>query len=83
MILCHKCGGILAATKNEDCKGLHGCSCISGYVRGYEPELTREQAIESQIKYAEENVLLYMRQNRPLTEINQALRERERLRALK
>lgn len=49
MILCHKCSGILA-NSGKDSSGLFGCACISGYVRGFEKVLNREQAINAQIR---------------------------------
>ena len=49
IILCHKCSGVLAGN-DEAQRGLYGCGCISGYVRGFEPLLSREEAIEKQIQ---------------------------------
>lgn len=78
MILCHKCKGVLAVGEEND-KGLLGCSCISGYVRGFEPYLTREQAIAEQIQAQRQWIDLYTRQGRTETEIQ---RVREKLAAL-
>ena len=50
MILCHKCSGVLASTKEENINDLLGCQCISGYVRGFEEEVNREEAITTQIE---------------------------------
>lgn len=65
MILCHKCSGILASACNENTSGLFGCGCISGWVRGFEPNRTREQAIETQFNECLSRVALYERQDRP------------------
>ena len=69
MKLCHKCAGLLANDETENISGLLECECISGYVRGFEPELTRPEAIKAQIEQQEEWKLLYMRQNRSYSEI--------------
>ncbi len=82
MILCHKCSGLLAYADNEDTTGLLDCSCISGYVRGFEPMLNRRAAIAAQLAAQKEWQLLYMRQNRSLTEINQVLEQIHRLEKL-
>jgi DNA-directed RNA polymerase subunit M/transcription elongation factor TFIIS len=47
MILCHKCSGVLAGNKTE-IAGLSGCGCISGWIRGFEPSVSREEAIAAQ-----------------------------------
>lgn len=62
MILCHKCAGLLACDDKENVAGLRPCRCISGYVRGFEKEVTRLQAIEKQIRAAEQWIALYERQ---------------------
>ena len=64
MILCHKCSGLLAASTNESIEGLLGCQCISGYVRGFESEHTRKQAIACQIEQQWRWINLYERQGR-------------------
>jgi hypothetical protein len=64
MILCHKCSGILASADNENTTGLLGCGCISGYVRGFEPYVTRQTALAAQINQQQQRILLYQRQSR-------------------
>jgi hypothetical protein len=64
MFLCHKCSGLLANRESENVTGLRGCSCISGYYRGFEADLTREQAIGEQVKAAQSRIELYKRQGR-------------------
>lgn len=63
MILCHKCSGVLTADDDE-ARGLRGCGCISGWVRGFEPVLTRAEAIAAQLAQCERNIALYTRQGR-------------------
>jgi len=63
MILCHKCSGVLAGDTTETA-GLLDCGCISGWVRGWETPVTREQAITIQIAAEQERRRLYMDQNR-------------------
>ncbi len=65
MILCHKCGGLLT----EASTGLYGCGCISGYIRGFEPHLTRAQAIAEQVKETKERISMFIRQGRSESEI--------------
>jgi len=57
MILCHKCSGVLAGDTKET-EGLSGCGCISGWVRGFEPSLNREQAIAAQKREQERKLRL-------------------------
>ena len=64
MILCHKCTGLLAYGESENIAGLRGCSCISGWVRGFEPYLNREQAIDAQINRTQERIAMYAQQGR-------------------
>jgi hypothetical protein len=64
MFLCHKCSGLLANRESENVTGLRGCSCVSGYYRGFEADLTREQAIGEQVKAAQSRIELYERQGR-------------------
>ena len=64
MFLCHKCSGLLVNRESENVTGLLGCSCISGYYRGFEADLTREQAIDEQVKAAQSRIELYKRQGR-------------------
>lgn len=62
MILCHKCSGLLSGEKDT---GLYGCQCISGYIRGFEPEVSLEQAAIEQVKREIEWFALYVSQGRP------------------
>lgn len=64
MILCHKCSGILASSASENTQGLNGCGCISGWVRGGEPNLNRQQVITVQFYRCFEWIELYIRQGR-------------------
>lgn len=79
MILCHKDAGLLAARADEDTTGLLGCECISGWVRGFEPDLTRAEAIRKQIAHAEESIRLYMQQGREAHWITDAQSRRDKL----
>lgn len=63
MILCHKCSGLLT-NHYRDHKELYPCECISGYIRGFEPTVTLEQAKAEQIKATKANLELYRRQGR-------------------
>ena len=63
MILCHKCSGVLAS-RGENTDGLFGCGCISGYVRGFEPNLSRQEAVVSQIKATNQRISLFVSQGR-------------------
>lgn len=65
MILCHKCAGILARRKDEDATDMMRCGCISGYVRGFEPNLSRKEAIQKQIEACKQRAALYAGQGRP------------------
>ena len=56
-MLCHKCSGVLAGDTKET-EGLSGCGCISGWVRGFEPSLNREQAIAAQKREQERKLRL-------------------------
>lgn len=76
--MCHKCCGILASG-NEDTSGLYGCGCISGYVRGFEPNLNRSQAVGCQYVATEQRIKLYEGQGRLESEIAP---KRDRLAAL-
>jgi hypothetical protein len=64
MILCHKCAGLLWRDDSEDITGLLSCECMSGYVRGFEPKLTRTEAIKVQIAQQESWIDLYISQGR-------------------
>ena len=81
MVLCHKCAGVLAGDR-EETKGLMGCGCISGYVRGFEPWLTRPQAIQAQIKQCDSWVELFRGQGRPESMIEQVIEQRRKLESL-
>ena len=63
MILCHKCGGLLAS-RDGNTDGLYGCGCISGWVRGFEPNLSREEAIASQVNSTKQRISLFVSQGR-------------------
>lgn len=65
MILCHKCSGTFTATES-----LYGCSCISGYPRGFEKELTFEQASVEQFKRIVQRVILFTFQKREPSEFS-------------
>jgi hypothetical protein len=64
MRLCHKCSGVLASGDGEDMSGLSECGCISGWLRGIEPDLTREEAIAAQIRTERRNLALWIEQGR-------------------
>ena len=64
-ILCHKCSGILARRKDDNAEGLSGCGCISGWIRGFEKELTRKEVVEAQLSAAKRTMDLYASQGRP------------------
>lgn len=64
VILCHKCSGLLHADTREEGSELVHCGCISGYVRGFEPHLTREEAINSQIDSVRKRIDVFVHQGR-------------------
>lgn len=82
MILCHKDAGLLAARDDENTAGLLGCGCISGWVRGFEPDLTRAQALEVQIKRQQERIDLYIAQGRSDWEIDNVRKRKADLETL-
>jgi len=59
MILCHKCSGTI-----EMVEGLNSCQCINGYRRGFEEEVTFEQAATIQAKREIEWFAIYVSQRR-------------------
>lgn len=63
MILCHKCAGTF-----DTVQGLNSCQCISGYARGFEPELSFEQAATEQVKQEMEWIALFISQGRAESE---------------
>jgi len=73
MILCHKCAGVLTHAPDENMTALHGCRCISGWVRGFEPTLTRREAIAMQAHQALERALLFDWQGRNQAEVAREL----------
>lgn len=83
MYLCHKCGGILLHDKTEDVSGLLDCQCMSGYYRGFEPCLTRTQAIAKQIEHQDSWIALYAQQGRTDSEIAVKEVKKQRLLELK
>jgi hypothetical protein len=64
MILCHKCSGLLASGDSENTIGMFHCRCISGYVRGFEPNLARLDAIQCQLDGMQRRLTLYRSQGR-------------------
>jgi hypothetical protein len=82
MILCHKDAGLLAARKDENVEGLLSCGCMSGWVRGFEPDLTREQAVAVQIKMQDSWIALYTTQKRADAEIEKVRQRKIKLEAL-
>ena len=79
MILCHKCSGVLNPSLDGDGNGLYGCGCISGWIRGFEPILTREQAIAAQVNACDERIALYIRQGREAWNVEQETSRRDKL----
>lgn len=79
MILCHKCSGLLSHGKTEDINGLLHCMCISSYVRGFEPILSRPQAIEQQITQTASYIQLYRQQGRAQSWIDTATQTKTNL----
>ena len=82
MRLCHKCSGVLASGDGEDMSGLSECGCISGWLRGIEPDLTREEAIAAQIRTERRNLALWIEQGRGQDWIKRSEDEIKRLEAL-
>lgn len=82
MLLCHKCSGVLSKSEHEDTSGLHGCECISGWVRGFEPNLTREEAIAEQIKACDQWIELFQHQGRSQDWIDEQEQRKQQLLAL-
>jgi len=83
MILCHKCAGVLGYVERADIEGLRDCSCMSGWVRGFEPVLNCAQAIDVQIDRTIERIELYERQGRNEQYLNPEWKWLERLMLLK
>lgn len=81
LILCHKCSGVLAHTEDDKDHGLNGCQCMSGYVRGFEPSVSRELAATVQAKRELEWMALYVSQGRTVLQI--AMRGERLARAMK
>ncbi len=63
MKLCHKCEGTFVIVD-----GLNSCQCISGYERGFEPNVTFEQAATAQAKREIEWLSLFVSQGRESTD---------------
>jgi len=82
IILCHKCAGVLAYAEKEEVESLLECQCISGWVRGFEPMLTREQAIERQIAQQDQWIALYRQQGRASGEVARVEEKKEKLQKL-
>lgn len=82
MILCHKCSGILGATKDENTEGLNGCGCISGWVRGFESNLTRPEAIMEQMNACVRKIDMYRSQKCDPAWVESEEQTLERLRRL-
>jgi len=61
MKLCHKCGGVLEGDRQDV---LYPCFCVSGYVRGFEPDVTFDQAREEQRNAVKQELALYRMQGR-------------------
>jgi hypothetical protein len=59
MYLCHKCSGTF-----EIVEGLNSCQCMSGYYRGFEKDVTFEQAATLQAIQEIEWLALYLSQGR-------------------
>lgn len=59
MILCHKCAGTFTETP-----GLNPCRCISGYPRGFEPDLSEREAALTQARRELDWLKLYVEQGR-------------------
>lgn len=64
LILCHKDGGVLHHDEPSEVVGLYYCGCISGYVRGFEPSLTRLDAIKAQVAETKEWIKTFTSQGR-------------------
>lgn len=72
MILCHKDSGVLVRN-GEPMAGLYYCQCISGWVRGFEPIVTREEALKIQAEAVKARIALYRAQGRSEAEISRIL----------
>lgn len=62
MILCHKCSGRLEGTKTIS--SLYDCRCMSGWIRGFEPNVTEQEALLAQTMAQMKRLELYKRQGR-------------------
>lgn len=83
MILCHKCSGVLGHNDDENVAGLLSCGCMSGWVRGFEPNLGRLEAITAQIISLEDRLHLYLDQERDQHWINLVEQDIANLKALR
>lgn len=72
MILCHKCDGTFTIVS-----GLYTCSCMSGYPRGFENELTMEQALAKQASAKVKWLALYRSQERTEEDIEYCMQRYE------
>ena len=62
MILCHKCAGVLSGKPQSP--AIYRCGCISGWIRGSEPEVDEMEAIMRQIAEQWSRLDLYAKQGR-------------------
>lgn len=82
MLLCHKCAGLLGHRTGEDITGLLNCRCMSGYVRGFEDDVTRAEAIVEQYDMQESWKDLFITQGRHKSELDVLEKKQEQLLAL-
>ena len=59
--ICHKCSGLLAGQS----KLLHGCCCISGWVRDWQEPLSERKALQIQHDNAVNNAEWLYKRNAP------------------
>jgi len=59
--LCHKCSGLLAGQS----KRLHGCSCISGWVRDWQEPVSELKALQIQHDQAVSSAEFFYNRNAP------------------
>lgn len=65
MILCHKCAGTF-----QEVDGLNACRCISGYPRGFEPDVTPVEAAKKQVIAELDWLKLFVQQGRGVNDQN-------------
>jgi hypothetical protein len=64
VFLCHKCSGLLSFVPGMTAP-LHGCGCISGWIRDWQTPVTVTEAMLDQAVQSERNVIWANERGRP------------------